>query len=162
MSAVAGNPKIVTRSGSGFTLHIGADERAVVASLLGELRGMQTDPDAADAVTRLFPVVHPDDPEQEAEWQRLMRDELITSRRAAIDTVIAVLERPGRKVPLDEDEMSAFIQSINSIRLVLGTILDVGEDEDEIAEELLDSPEYGLYGYLSFVLDASVRVLGGH
>ena len=161
MTDVVGNPKIVTRAGSGFTLHIGADERAVVAGLLGELRGMQTDPDAADAVTRLFPVVHPDDPEQEAEWQRLMRDELITSRSAAIDTVIGVLERPGKKVPLDDAEMTAFIQAVNSIRLVLGTVLDVGEDEDEVPPELLDSPEYGLYGYLSFVLDASVRVLSG-
>ena len=92
---MVGNPKIVTRAGNGFTLHIGADERAVVAGLLAELRDMQTDPDAADAVTRLFPVVHPDDPEQEEEWQRLMRDELITSRRAAIDTVVAVLAAPG-------------------------------------------------------------------
>jgi hypothetical protein len=158
---VVGNPKIVTRAGNGFTLHIGPDERAVVAGLLSELHGMQTDPDAAEAVTRLFPVVHPDDPEQEAEWQRLMRDELVTSRRAAIDTVVAVLARPGRKVSLDEAEMTAFIQAVNSIRLVLGTVLDVGEDEDEVSPELLESPEYGLYGYLSFVLDASVRVMSG-
>ncbi len=158
---MVGNPKIVTRSGDGFTLHIGADEREVVARLLGELRDMQTNPDAADAVARLFPVVHPGDAREEEEWQRLMRDELITSRSAAIDTVVGVLQRPGRKVPITADEMQAFIQAVNSIRLVLGTVLDVGEDEDDLAPELLESPEYGLYGYLSFVLDASVRVLSG-
>jgi hypothetical protein len=158
---MVGNPKIVTRSGDGFTLHIGADEREVVARLLGELRDMQTNPDAADAVARLFPVVHPGDAHEEEEWQRLMRDELITSRSAAIDTVVGVLQRPGRKVPITADEMQAFIQAVNSIRLVLGTVLDVGEDEDDLPPELLESPEYGLYGYLSFVLDASVRVLSG-
>ena len=156
---MVGNPKIVTRAGDGFVLHIGADERRVVAGLLGELRAMQTDPDAADAVTRLFPVVHPTDPAAEEEWQRLMRDELITSRSAAIDTVVGILQRPGRKVPISADEMQMFVQAVNSIRLVLGTVLEVSEDEDEVPPELLESPEYGLYGYLSFVLDASVRVL---
>ena len=120
---------------------------------------MQTDPDAADAVARLFPVVHPTDPAAEEEWQRLMRDELITSRSAAIDTVVGILQRPGRKVPISADEMQMFVQAVNSIRLVLGTVLEVSEDEDEVPPELLESPEYGLYGYLSFVLDASVRVL---
>lgn len=156
---MVGVPKIVTRSGQRFTLHIGADEREVVAGLLTELRTMQSDPDAVEAVARLFPVVHPDDPEQEEEWQRLMRDELVTSRAAAIDTVIGVLRRSGRKVSLDDAEMTAFIQAVNSIRLVLGTVLDVGEDEDDLSATLLESPEYGLYGYLSLVLDASVRVL---
>jgi hypothetical protein len=158
---MVGAPKVVTRSGAGFTLHLGADERAVVSGLLTELRGLQSDPNAAEAVVRLFPVVHPNDPEQEAEYQRLMREELITSRTAAIDTVVGVLERPGRKVSLDADEMTSFIQAVNSVRLVLGTVLEVGEDEDEVPEELLDSPEYGLYGYLSYVLDACVRLLSG-
>jgi hypothetical protein len=35
----------------------------------------------------------------------------------------------------------------------------VGEDEDEVAPEVLDSAEYALYGYLSFVLDASIRAM---
>jgi hypothetical protein len=158
---MVGAPKVVTRSGAGFTLHLGAQERSVVAQLLTELKTMQTDPDAAEALTRLFPVVHPNDPDQEAEYQRLMREELITSRAAAIDTVVAVLERPGRKVSLDAEEMNAFMQAVNSIRLVLGTVLEVSEDEDEVPDEVLESAEYGLYGYLSYVLDASVRLLSG-
>jgi hypothetical protein len=158
---MVGTPKVVSRSGAGFTLHLGPDERSVVTGLLSELRAMQTDPAAAEAVVRLFPVVHPDDPEQEAEYQRLMRDELVTSRTAAIDAVLGVLERPGRKVPLTADEMTSFIQAVNSVRLVLGTVLDVSEDEEEVPDEVLDSPEYGLYGYLSYVLDACVRLLSG-
>jgi Domain of unknown function (DUF2017) len=157
---MVGIPRLVTRSGSGYVLHIGKDEREVLTRLLDELRTMQSDPDAADATARLFPVVHPDDPHEESEYQRLMRDELITSRNAGIDTVVEVLGRPGRKVPVDEAEMLAFVRAVNSVRLVLGTILDVTEDDDlDAPPELVDSPEYHLYGYLSYVLDACIRAL---
>jgi hypothetical protein len=157
---MVGTPRIVTRSGSGFVLHIGKDERDVVSRLLEELRTMQSDPEAAEATTRLFPVVHPGDVEQEAEYQRLMRDELITSRAAGIDTAVEVLSRPGRKVAIDADEMLAFVRAVNSVRLVLGTILEVSEDDDlDAPPELVESPEYQLYGYLSYVLDACIRAL---
>ena len=157
---MVGLPRVVTRSGSGYVLHIGKDEREVVARLLEELRTMQTDPAADEAVRRLFPVVHPNDAEQEAEYQRLMRDELVESRSAGITTAVEVLGRPGRKVSLDEPEMLAFVRALNSVRLVLGTVLDVTEDDDlNASPELLDSPEYQLYGYLSFVLDACIKAL---
>jgi hypothetical protein len=157
---VVGFPRLVTRSGSGFTLHIGKDERALVSRLLEELRTMQADPAAAEATVRLFPVVHPHDPRQEEEWQRLMRDELVQSRAESIDAVVEVLARPGRKVAISEDEMLAFVRAVNSVRLVLGTILEVTEDDDlDAPPELVESPEYQLYGYLSYVLDACVRAL---
>ncbi len=122
---------------------------------------MQSDPDAADATSpACSPWCTPTTPSQESEYQRLMRDELITSRSAGIDTVVQVLGRPGRKVPVDEAEMLAFVRAVNSVRLVLGTILDVTEDDDlEAPPELVESPEYHLYGYLSYVLDACVRAM---
>ena len=159
---MVGVPKIVTRHGAGYTLHLNADERQLVAHLLGEVRAMQTDPQAAEAVRRLFPVVHPEHPDREEEYQRLMRDELVSSRSEAIDAVIAVLDRPGRKVALDDAEMNAFAQAVNSVRLVLGTILDVTEDNEvDPPPALLESAEYQLYGYLSVVLDAAIRAMSG-
>jgi hypothetical protein len=157
-----GEPKVVTRSGDGYVLHLGKDERALVARLVDELRAVMTEPDAQAAASRLFPVVHPDRPDDEAEYQRLMRDELVTSRLAGIDTVEEVLGRSGRKVPLDAAEMLAFVQAVNSVRLVLGTVLDVGEDDEGLSDEADDSPEYHLYAYLSWVLDASVRAMSGN
>jgi hypothetical protein len=58
--------------------------------------------------------------------------------------------------------MLAFMQSINSIRLVLGSMLEVSDDPDadEVANGLEDSPEYALYGYLSWLLEYSVQALG--
>ena len=155
-------PRAVSRSGSGYVLHLGRDERTIVVRLLDELREMLQSPATPDALTRLFPVVHPDEPEREAEYQRLMRDELVTSRLAGIDTVTDVLERPGRKVQLDEGELLAFVQAVNSIRLVLGTVLNVTEDDEvDPPDELAEAAEYHLYGYLSWVLDSSVRAMSG-
>lgn len=156
----------VRESGNGFLIELGEDEALLVTRLLDELRQLLTNPspDSSERLltVRLFPVVHPDDEVAEAEYQRLMRDELITSRLAGIEVVQAVLGRSGRKVTLEESEMTAFVQAINSVRLVLGTVLDVDEDDDlDPSGELVDTPEYQLYGYLSWLLDSAVRAMSG-
>jgi len=149
--------QLVTRSGDGFVLHLGAEERALVVRLLGELRALLTDPEADPALLRrLYPVVHPQHAEREEEYQRLMRDELVTSRLAGIDAIDEVLGARGRKVRMDEGQLLAFMQAVNSVRLVLGVLLDVGE-EDELSED--DPPEHHLYGFLSWILDAAVRAM---
>ena len=56
----------------------------------------------------------------------------------------------GRKVALDEASLSDLMQALNGVRLVLGTLLDVHEDDDPDEAEL--TPEYGLYAYLSWML----------
>ena len=150
---------IVTRSSGRYVLHLGKDERALLGRLLGELRGLVTDPVELGAVRRLFPVVHPDDAELEAEYQRLMREELVTSRLSAVDVVESVLGGSGRRVTLDDGQMQAFVQSVNALRLVLGTLLEVTEDDDESRPELASSPEYQLYAYLSWLLDSSIRAM---
>ena len=57
------------------------------------------------------------------------------------------------------------MQSINSVRLVLGTMLEVERRPGRRrgarpASE--QSPEYALYGYLSWLLEHCVRALSGH
>lgn len=152
----------VRRTRHGVVLAIGADERALVARLLTELRELLTagpDPEQADAdvlLRRLFPTVHPDDAEAEHEYQRLMRDELVTSRLAAIDAVEEVLRSAE---PMSDEQALALMQSLNAVRLVLGTMLGVGDDPDEpeVAAALEASPEYQLYGWLSWLLEWTVR-----
>ncbi|MEO6571931.1 MAG: DUF2017 family protein [Ilumatobacteraceae bacterium] len=154
----------------GYEIDLGPDEVALIRRLVGELRVMLTDGDDADQhhhlLSRLFPVAHADDDEMEAEYQRLMRDELVQSKLAAFDTLDAALDTAD---PVDEMRMVAVMQSINSIRLVLGTLLGLDDDRDddpdddpddkEVAPALEDSPEYQLYGYLSWLLEWCVRAL---
>jgi Domain of unknown function (DUF2017) len=150
---------IVTRSSGRYVLHLGKDERALLARLLGELRALVNDPVESSVARRLFPAVYPDDAELEAEYQRLMRDDLVSSRLAAVDVVESVLGGSGRRVTLDDAQMQAFVQSVNAVRLVLGTLLDVTEDEDESRPELASSPEYQLYAYLSWLLDSAIQAM---
>jgi hypothetical protein len=155
--------------GGGFVLKLGTEERALVARLLDELAVMLTEPvdGAVDPamIARLFPVVHPDDPELEAEYQRLMREELVASRLAGILAVKEVLagadtRARGKSATFTEGQLVAFMQALNSVRLVLGTMLNVTEDDEDMPDTSL-VPEYQLYAYLSWVLDSAVNVLAG-
>lgn len=154
----------VRAHGDGFVVDLGDDETALVRRLIGELRQMLTadDPAGESAVLlrRLFPTAHADDPEAEAEYQRLMREELVASRLASFEIVDTALGGDGR---LDEPGMIAFMQSVNSLRLVLGTMLGVTDDPDvdEVEAGFEQTPEYALYTYLSWLLEHCVRALQG-
>ena len=158
----------VRESGNGFLIELGEDEAMLVTRLLDELRQLLTNPspDSSERllIVRLFPVAHPDDVDEEAEYQRLMRDELVESKLEAIASVERVLaaERRSDRV-VDELGLVAFMQSLNAIRLVLGTMLGVTDDptEDEVDEQLERSPEYHLYAYLSWLLEHCVRAASG-
>lgn len=146
--------------GGGYVLRIAAAERALVARLLDELANLLADPGDHAAALRLFPVVHPDDPERESEYQRLMRDELVASRLAGIEMVKGALAGNAKKVSFDDGQLGSFMQAVNGVRLVLGTILGVSEDDDveEIEEHVA---EYQLYAYLSWLLDSAVLAASG-
>jgi hypothetical protein len=151
--------------GDGFVIQLGPEEAALVRRLLDELRSLlrdgEPDGETRALLVRLFPVVHPDDPDAEDEYQRLMRDELVQSKLAALDHVDEALGGTGH---VDEPRLVAFMQSVNSIRLVLGTMLGVTDDPDvdEVTPGLEDSAEYHLYAYLSWLLDHAVRALSGN
>ena len=53
------------------------------------------------------------------------------------------------------------MQSVNSIRLVLGTMLGVTDDPAaaEVTAGFEDTPEYHLYAYLSWLLEHTVRTI---
>ncbi len=142
-----------------FRINLDEDERALVVRLLGELRELlRSDGESEEAralLHRLFPPAYTDDEEKEAEYQRLMREELVTSRIAQIETVADILTDDDC-VEIGEDRTIALMQSINAIRVVLGTMLDIGED-DEPDEE--STPEHHLYAFLSWLLEWTVRSL---
>ena len=59
---------------------------------------------------------------------------------------------------LSEEQLTAWMQAINSLRLVLGTLLDISDDDQELSFDP-DDPEartQALYGYLGGLLDEIV------
>lgn len=152
----------VERVVDGFAFNIGDEERQLVARLLGELSQLLMGEANDPRMVRMFPPAYhlADDAEADAEYQRLMREELVASRLSGIATVNTALQAAG---PVDEEVMIAFVQAINGLRLVLGTMLDVSEDDDpeDVGDDDPLVAEHHLYSFLSWLLDWAVRALGG-
>jgi hypothetical protein len=152
----------VERYRSGFRINLDDEERALVLRLLGELRDLLTGPDDHPALARIFPTAYhrPEDLDLDGEYQRLMREELVASRLTGIEIVVRAFDA---KPPLAAEQLHAFMQAVNGIRLVLGTVLDVGDDHDpDLVDD--DDPQVGehhLYGFLSWLLEWTVRALQG-
>ena len=159
-----------------YVVRLDADELGLVRDLAHQLRDLLVRGDPHDErMRRLFPVAYHDDPERDAEYQRLMREDLVASRLAAIELLDQVLLGRGdepsadaeamteavTETVLDEEQITALLHAVNSLRLVLGTLLDVGEDEDPtvLADDHPHLGEHHLYGWLSWLLEWTVRAL---
>lgn len=133
-----------TRSGT-YQLHLGAGERGLLAALAPQLREMLADPDQP-GLRRLFPPAYGDesDAELEEEYRRYMHDDLVAHHEAALD----VLAETANAEELDAEQMEAWMRALNQLRLVLGTRLDVTEEDDFANTEDPDRQVYYLLGYL--------------
>ncbi len=58
-------------------------------------------------------------------------------------------------VSLDADQLAGWMQVLNGLRLLLGTRLDVSE-EDEFDPEAADAPTRALLSWLGFLLEEAV------
>ena len=146
-------PRVVA-DGGGYGLRLDERERALIRQILGDMRALLM-LDADDLrVRRLYPAAYADDAEKEDEYRRLTHEELRSARLANVDTVEASIDAEV----LTEEQLTAWMQAINSLRLVLGTLLDISDDDQELAFDP-DDPEartQALYGYLGGLLDEIV------
>ena len=154
----------VERTGSGFRLNIDVEERELIRRLMGELRSLLLGPNDDDRMRRLFPTAYhqASDREMDDEYQRLMREDLVASRLAGLNQVDECLRSAGKdSARFSEVQLLAFVQALNGLRLVLGTLLDVSEDQefDDIAGDHPLAGEHHLYSYLSWILDWCIRAL---
>ena len=139
-----------------FTVRMGPEERALLASLPEQLAALVAD-GPSPATTRLFPPAYAAAPEMEKEYQRLMSDELVRRRQ---DTLAVVRDSIGRD-QLTEAELHAWVGACNDIRLVLGTVIDVSEDSDvlDVDPEADDVPLRVAYAMLSEIVYDAVEGL---
>lgn len=154
MSLLPRRPVRRLRDGT-FEVTIDAEERAILRDFCGQMRELLLADDPL--LRRLFPVAYATDPEADEEWQRFAKGQLIEARFAAIETMEASLDATA----LTEDELTQWLQATNALRLVLGTRLDVSEDEDP-GDIDPDDPDVGLrhlYDYLGWLLSFMVDAL---
>ena len=151
----------IRRTGKGVAVDLGPDERALLQMLTTELRHVIANDADDPGLRRLFPTAYVNDPDRDAEYQILARHELIDARLSAIDTMQATV---GAAV-LSDDELRAWMTTVNQLRLVLGTRLEISEDDPDELDEPgdPDDPEFqqrliyhGLTGVLALIIDASL------
>jgi hypothetical protein len=142
-----------------YRIQLPEQERDVLRSLVPQLRELLTTDDPS--LTRLFPTAYPDDPERDAGYQALVRDELLEKRFASLDVLEATIDAADGHRELSGDELSAWMRALNDLRLVLGTRLDVTEDDDagDIDPSDPDAPAWAIYHYLAMLLTFVVDAL---
>ena len=149
----------VKRNGN-VEIKIAEDERLLLVNLIGQLRELvlSTAPEGEvdPSLRRLYPAAYADNAQQEMEYQRSMRDQLLERRLSNLDAVETTLS--DRE--LGQETLNCWIMAINDLRLVLGTHLDVSEeDEPNFLDD--DDPQQhqsAIYHYLSHLLGELVEV----
>src|SRR3954470_23530643 len=116
--------RIDSRQGK-FVVRLDNRERDLIRQLLGELRELLALGPDDPRVRRLYPAAYAEDPELEDEYRRLTREELQGGRLASV----AAVEESVDADSLSPDELTAWMQAVNSLRLVLGTMLDINDDD---------------------------------
>jgi hypothetical protein len=108
-----------------------------------------------DDLVRLFPPAYGEDPEDEREYRRLTRVELLDGKREALRVFAATLEREE----LTAEELEVWLRVLNDLRLVLGTRLDVSEETygRPFDPRDPDAHELAVYGYLSWLQEQAVE-----
>ncbi|MGH2676857.1 MAG: DUF2017 family protein [Actinomycetota bacterium] len=145
-----------TRGGR-FRLRLTDEEREVLRALPGQLREILHTDDPS--LRRLHPPAYQDDPEREAEYHRLVRDDLLRHRLQALEMMEATIDART----LDQEQMTAWLGAINDLRLVLGTRVDVTEElyEEGIPPEDPRAATFALYQYLGWLEEQVVAALAG-
>ena len=130
-------------------------DRTVLREVVPQFTGLLDEPQNP-VVRRLFPpaYVDPSDVERQDEYRRLMQDDLAERHREELELVAQTADAET----LSEGQLLAWTRALNSIRLVLGTYLDVSEDEEPDDPEI---PEVQLYRWLTYVLGEAIEALSG-
>ncbi len=150
----------VRRSRRGtFELRIPRAELDILRTLPPQLRALlsEGDPQEDPALRRLHPEAYLDDPEAAAEFDGFVREDLAAQRLTAIET----MERTIGTDRVSEEELSAWLGSINDLRLILGVRLAITEESQptDFAGDAERESSFALYAYLSYLEEEIVDAL---
>ena len=147
-------------------VRLGLDEVAVLRGLPEQLRAVLTEAD--DPVNRrLFPPAYlePEDADRDADYRRLMHEELVQGKLANLEVVTDTLARGSSSirrwtVDLTAEEAAAWLGVLNDLRLALGVRLDITEDFDgQVDEADPRAPGMHLLSYLGWLEEHLLEAL---
>lgn len=174
---IAKNPE------GGWRAWILAAEMDYLLHLPARLREVLGKPDFTSKVLeRLFPRAFPDDPQAEADYQALLRDDLLRQKLENVEAfekclasrkefklppaVMAQLELGGEEaklvqVDLAEEDLSRWLSTFHDLRLLIGTKLDVTDEswEKEIDPRDPEAHELQLLHRLAYFEEMIIEAL---
>jgi hypothetical protein len=127
--------------------------RQILKELITQLDELLTDPDSP-VMVRVFPPAYSDPAHaaHQEEFRRLMLEDLVERRRQECQVMLETADA----TTLTEDQLMAWSRTINSLRLALGTYLEVSEDDVPGPPQ---SAEESAYQFLSWLLEESIEAL---
>jgi Domain of unknown function (DUF2017) len=148
-------------------VRLGLEEVAVLRGLPEQLRAVLTEETDDPVNRRLFPPAYlePEDAERDAEYRRLMHDELVQRKLANLELVTGTLARGSSTVrrwtvDLTAEEAAAWLGVLNDLRLALGVRLDITEDFDgRVDEDDPRAPAMHLLSYLGWLEEHLLEAL---
>jgi hypothetical protein len=154
------------RTGRHCVATFAVDEVRVLRKVAGEVVALLTDGmDHGDpVVSRLFPDIYPDRPEDSREFRQYTEGDLKTGKIDQAGAILAALPDEGEgEVRLDGEAAEAWLRAINDARLAMGTRLDITAETDlseELDEALLVDPsssrvfQLSVYAYLGYLQES--------
>ena len=130
-----------------------AREREILRELVDQLRTLLlsgTEP----SLRRLFPTAHPDDEARERDYQSMVHGTLLEHRLQTLERFEAGLGATSITVA----DTAAWMGALNDLRLVLGTALDVSEDDIVFDPDAPDAYAQAVYHFLGALLEQVVEV----
>ncbi|HEX4907734.1 MAG TPA: DUF2017 family protein [Actinomycetes bacterium] len=148
-------------------VRLAQDEVAILRGLPDQLRSVLAEGGDEPVNRRLFPPAYLDvaDIEHDAEFQRLMHDDLVTEKLANLDLVTDTLARGSTSVrrwtvELTDEEATAWLGVLNDLRLALGVRLDITEDFDgDVDDTDPRAPALRLLSYLGWLEEQLLHAL---
>jgi hypothetical protein len=159
------------RKGSHCVATFAVDEVRVLRKVAGEVVALLTDGmDHGDpVVSRLFPDIYPDRPEDSAEFREYTEGDLKTGKIDQAAAILAALPDDGdAEVRLDAETAEAWLRAINDARLAMGTRLDIAADtdlSDELDQAMLHDPgssrvfQLSVYAYLGYLQESLLNAM---
>jgi uncharacterized protein DUF2017 len=147
-------PAPIERTETGdFLLRLGPEERGLLRRLSAELEELLAAEPEDPSLRRLRPRAYEDE-EVEREFRSLMGAELESLR---LENLRGLAETAGRD-RLDAEELDRWLAALNDLRLVLGTRLDVTEDQfaDGFDPSAPHAYELAVYAFLTWLQEAAI------
>lgn len=153
--AVGLSSPIKRRRDGRYVVRLDANARVVLANLAAQLPEALASRDPM--VRRLFPPAYTSEDQTAAEqdYRELVDAALVNHHTRSLETLVTTAEAES----LSEEEFGAWLDAIGSLRLVLGTRIDVHEDMEAPEPQDPMAAEYQLFVFLGELQYLMVEIL---